>query len=120
MPPKAKKAEPGDPSVEPLFTSLGLAPSRIKNVLQSSRSTDAVAHVIRTCDLEGSQWDEKTAGLVVEVASEFEGGKIGDRDVKYLVERIKEKDLKSADQVKGERICTDLSGTQKMTNTYDI
>jgi hypothetical protein len=113
MPPKSKKAEPGDPALEPLFTSIGLAPSRTKNVLQSCRSTDALAHVIRTCHLEGAQWDEKTAGLVAEVGSEFEGGKLGDREVSYLVERIKEKDVKSPDQVKGAEsvalACLDVS-----------
>jgi hypothetical protein len=108
MPPKSKKAEPGDPGLEPLFTSIGLSASRTKNVLQSARSSESLAKVIRLCSLENAGFDEKTAGLIVEVTAEADAAspkgqeeRLTERDIKYLVEAIKAKELKSAEQVKG-------------------
>ncbi len=101
MPPRSKKAEPGDPTQEPLFTALGLSASRTKNVLQSAKSTDALAGLIRAHGLEGAALDEKTAGLIVDLSTEVEGKQLERGQVGFLVDEIKGKELKSADQIRG-------------------
>lgn len=107
MPPKFNPDDPATASLITLFTSLGVAPASATELVKQPKQGQAFKGLIDEFKLEETEYkgklDEKQGAALVKLATT--GGKLGQAEKGFVVQKVLKGDLKSGDQVTGE-YCT--------------
>lgn len=100
MPPKFDPTDPANASLIALFTQLGLPNTTATELVRQPKQGAAVKSLVETYKLENASLDEKQASAMVKLATG--GGKLGEAEKGFVVQKVVKGDVKSADQVAGE------------------
>ena len=108
MPPKFNPDDPATAALITLFTSLGVAPASATELVKQPKQGQAFKGLIEEFDLQDAsadrKLDEKQAAALVKLATT--GGKLGQAEKGFVVQKVLKGDLKSADQVTGGCYCS--------------
>ncbi|WRT66190.1 glutamine-tRNA ligase [Kwoniella shivajii] len=97
MPPKFDPKSPENAPLISLFQSLGLAEKSATELVRQPKSGVAFKSLIDEFQLNDKKYDEKTASALVKLSGS--GGKLGPAEKGFVVKKIEEGEIKSADQV---------------------
>lgn len=101
MPPKFNPDDPATAALITLFTSLGVAPASATELVKQPKQGQAFKGLIDEFRLEDveQKLDEKQAAALVKLATT--GGKLGQGEKGFVVQKVLKGDIKSPDQVTG-------------------
>lgn len=99
MPPKFDPSSPENAALIQLFTNLGLSNVTATELVRQPKQGVAVKGLIDTYQLESEQLDERRAAALVKLATA--GGKLGEGEKGFVVQKVLKEDLKSVDQITG-------------------
>lgn len=99
-PPKFNPADPATASLIAQFTQLGLSSVTATELVRQGKQGVAVKSLIDTYKLENITLDERQASALVKLATG--GGKLGEGEKGFAVDKIVKGDVKSVDQATGE------------------
>jgi glutaminyl-tRNA synthetase len=118
----APKPKPEDSLSDPLvllFKSIGLPQSKAIEANKNPKSAVALKDLIEKHNLVAAKLDEKQAVLITAFAGNLSKAvAVGDVEKSFVVVNILEGQLKSVDQVSGERCITELSQWKLMVSWF--
>lgn len=100
MPPKLDPNSPANQALHAQFTKLGLSPATATELVRQPKQGAAVKALIEAYQLDKETLDEKTASALVKLA--VGGGKLGEAEKGFAVQKVIKGDVTSNDQVTGE------------------
>lgn len=106
MPPKFDPTEPSNAALISQFTQLGLSSVTATELVRQPKQGVPVKALIDNYKLNETRLDEKQAGALVKLGTG--GGKLGEAEKGFVVQKIVKGDVKSVDQVTSELACPRL------------
>ncbi|KAI9639619.1 tRNA synthetases class I, catalytic domain-containing protein [Dioszegia hungarica] len=97
MPPKLDPNSPANQALHAQFTKLGLSPATATELVRQPKQGAAVKALIEAYQLDKETLDEKTASALVKLA--VGGGKLGEAEKGFAVQKVIKGDVTSNDQV---------------------